>query len=532
MPKHKVIAQTWAKRKEFEDKGRLSITLYNTHTDPVGLNFDVNDLNSSDTNEISSTWANYLPQFVKRRMALTGAATTANAAPTNSSSQGPRKNSLDSEISFSVRHVSVESRRNSVDSQVSVKIAEMKTKVASRSRSSHHHHHGKHSAKRTQRRKDFITSTKFSGAGRRESSTSIESQLFALQKTTYPNASHKVGVFAQSSKKQHHHQSSNSGKRRSATAGLDPRDITQFLAQNGQLILPFLQNQGMTTSSDEETSRASFKVQDSRLDVVLKQNQQSDAESDSHESPKIEDITDQCNDYGQQDDSNTLDSLLKTIQKSNDSNGNRRISRNSSRSKQSRKSLGCPSTTSNNNRKSLKRNASRNKTHRNSATQRKNDPDLLYVSDLNLHLERQLEGSSNSRNKNNDSLSENSSISLDSIDALELNGGTTLKAIMCAANSSSYSGKPGSRSSKRSGDLCIQATHALNISQSSFGDEEIKDCMRKLNNKSRRKSNHQRNYDDANEHDLEMQSLLSKHLDKGIIMSESEKLKLLLLPSN
>lgn len=112
MPKHKVIAQTWAKRKEFEDKGRLSITLYNTHTDPVGLNFDVNDLNSSETNEISSTWVNYLPLCIKRRMALTGAGTT------NSSSQGPRKNSVDSEISFSVRHVSVESRRNSVDSQV------------------------------------------------------------------------------------------------------------------------------------------------------------------------------------------------------------------------------------------------------------------------------------------------------------------------------------------------------------------------------------------------------------------------------
>ena len=95
----------------------ISCTTSTTHTDPVGLNFDVNDLNSSETNEISSTWANYLPQFVKRRMAITGAAT----GTTNSSSQGPRKNSLDSEISFSVRHVSVESRRNSVDSQVSEK---------------------------------------------------------------------------------------------------------------------------------------------------------------------------------------------------------------------------------------------------------------------------------------------------------------------------------------------------------------------------------------------------------------------------
>lgn len=118
MQKHKVIAQTWAKREELRNKGRLSITLYNTHTDPVGLNFDVNDLNSSATNEISSTWANYLPQFVKRRFALTGATATNSSSHGGGGGGGPRKSSLDSEISFSVRHFSVESRRNSVDSQV------------------------------------------------------------------------------------------------------------------------------------------------------------------------------------------------------------------------------------------------------------------------------------------------------------------------------------------------------------------------------------------------------------------------------
>uniref|UniRef100_A0A1B0C9F1 Protein smoothened n=1 Tax=Lutzomyia longipalpis TaxID=7200 RepID=A0A1B0C9F1_LUTLO len=120
MQKHKLIAQAFAKRKAFQEEGRLSISFRNTHTDPVGLNFNIDSAASQD---FSSTWANNLPRFVNRRCALTGAVT--------SSSHEPRRNSMDSEISVSVRHVSVESRRNSVDSQVSVKIAEMKTKVAS-----------------------------------------------------------------------------------------------------------------------------------------------------------------------------------------------------------------------------------------------------------------------------------------------------------------------------------------------------------------------------------------------------------------
>ncbi|XP_037934792.1 protein smoothened [Teleopsis dalmanni] len=400
MPKHKVIAQTWAKRKEFEDKGRLSITLYNTHTDPVGLNFDLNDLNSSETNEISSTWANYLPQFVKRRMALTGAGIA------NSSSQGARKNSLDSEISFSMRHVSVESRRNS-DSQVSVKIAEMKTKIASRSRNSHHQHNkqGTSTSKRSQRRRDFIASAsghKYSV--RRESSTSIESQVIALKKTTFPNSSHKVGLFTHSTKKHNSNSSCHKNmKRRTANAGLNPADINDFLGKNGQLILPFLQNAGMTTSSDGETSRSSFK------------------DANKHKAIAV----------------------IPMLRQNED------------------------------------------------------DMKIMDVSDLNLHLQRNLD-------HEGDSLSSYGSDELD----------IPLNIILNSSYSSMSLGKPNSRNSKTSCDVGIQAD----------AYEIATQTMKQLN----RKSDYKTEACEA----IEMHSLLNSNRHKeAMILSESERLKMLLLPS-
>lgn len=239
LQKHKVIAQAFAKRKEFKNHGRLSISFHNSHTDPVGLKFDMNSAVGS--HDFSSTWANNLPRFVNRRYALTGCA--------SSSSHGHRRNSHDSEISFSVRHVSVESRRNSNDSQVSVKIAEMKTKVA-RSR-------GSRSKTRSSRhqRKDF-TSRRY---GRKESSTSLESQIVAMTQkgshhstatTTEMGAGMLVPV---------------GQKRRSGISALDPEQINELIARN-KFLLPFL-----TTSEDDKTSMGSFNIQDSKLDVILKQ---------------------------------------------------------------------------------------------------------------------------------------------------------------------------------------------------------------------------------------------------------------------
>lgn len=221
----------------------------------------MNDLNSTGTNDISSTWANYLPNVVKRRFALTG-------ATTNSSSCGPRKSSLDSnKISISVKRVSVESisRRNSVDSQVSLKISEMQTKVARRTHTTSAGHTVKGKTARN-RRRDFhhTSSTANHRFNRRESSTSVESQVItaAVKKTSYP--SNKMSGFFPN-------KDPTCMKRRSASAGIvDADDINTFLT-NGKLILPFLHNQGMTTTSDDDNiSRTSFKVQDSRLNVVVR----------------------------------------------------------------------------------------------------------------------------------------------------------------------------------------------------------------------------------------------------------------------
>lgn len=305
--KHKVIAQTWAKRKEFQDKGRLSISFYKSHTDPVGLNFNVNDLNSTATNDISTTWTNYLPGLLRRRFALTG-------ATTNSSSCASRKSSLDSEISVSVRHYSVESRRNSVDSQVSVKIAEVQTKVARRS-------HGTVKGKTRARRRDFnATSKRF----RRESSTSVESQIItAMKKTSYPSN----GFFMSKDK---------SLKRRNAGVDAnDTYDITHFLNH-------VLQNPGMNTTSDDDISRTSVKIQDSRLDFVMRQDMRvsddefgsrpkyarSDDEPDRKMYPNLQDVLNATN-------VNSTNNSLKSSKERADGDRN---SKNSLRSVKSRKS--------------------------------------------------------------------------------------------------------------------------------------------------------------------------------------------------
>lgn len=83
--KHKIIAQAFARRKEFHNQGRMSISFNNTHTDPLGFKFELNSVASHD---FSSTWANNLPRFVKRRGAV-----TAMQQSHSQSSNAPRRNS-------------------------------------------------------------------------------------------------------------------------------------------------------------------------------------------------------------------------------------------------------------------------------------------------------------------------------------------------------------------------------------------------------------------------------------------------------
>jgi len=85
--KHKLISKAFAKRHQLPTKGRLSVSLYSTHEDPVGLNKlldpiqlcvnngDDRDQSQMHTNtdghdEISSEWAAGLPRLVARRGGL------------------------------------------------------------------------------------------------------------------------------------------------------------------------------------------------------------------------------------------------------------------------------------------------------------------------------------------------------------------------------------------------------------------------------------------------------------------------------
>ncbi|XP_043578808.1 protein smoothened isoform X2 [Bombus pyrosoma] len=230
LKKHKVIAQAFAKRKTFNNAGRLSISFHNTHEDPVGLNFDLNSVASQD---FSSTWAAALPKLVTRRGALVGG--------TTGSVSSNRRNSVDSEISFSVRRVSVESRRNSLDSQISVQIAELKTtrKVASSSR-----------GRRGKRRRDFGKSR--SGGN---------SKVPPIQ---VPNM-----------------------KRRSASAGLDDRALNPklFDGKNAGMLLPFLfpgQSGSDENLSSEEKRHQEISGKD--VDIEGGNMEKDDQDSDSDDS--------------------------------------------------------------------------------------------------------------------------------------------------------------------------------------------------------------------------------------------------------
>ncbi|XP_006616295.1 protein smoothened [Apis dorsata] len=259
LKKHKVIAQAFAKRKTFNNAGRLSISFHNTHEDPVGLNFDLNSVASQD---FSSTWAAALPKLVTRRGALVGG--------TTGSVSSNRRNSVDSEISFSVRRVSVESRRNSLDSQISVQIAELKTtrKVASSSR-----------GRRGKRRRDFgkSRSSKVGPLFRRGSTTSQESQLGAqiLSALTIGGNSRIPPIQVPNM------------KRRSASAGLDERALNSklFDGKNPGMLLPFLfpgQSGSDENLSSEEKQHQGMPRKD--VDIEGGNMEKDDQDSDSDDS--------------------------------------------------------------------------------------------------------------------------------------------------------------------------------------------------------------------------------------------------------
>lgn len=183
-PKHRIIADAYAKRGDEV----ISVSIENSHTDPAGLNFDVNNLYPAESDGMSATLTNYLPSIINRRNAVTWETMeydeqNANYAPYASSCADNN-----SEISVSVRHFSVESRRNSIDSQisqVSVKMSETNIKATLES---HSQKHKSVNMKTKKRQHNYMIEKR---TNRRASSSSVESQRITNQmkhiKYKYPN---------------------------------------------------------------------------------------------------------------------------------------------------------------------------------------------------------------------------------------------------------------------------------------------------------------------------------------------------------
>ncbi|XP_014239427.1 protein smoothened [Cimex lectularius] len=167
--KHKLIAQAYSKRKDLEEGGRLSLTFGVSREDPVGLGFE---LYSGGSGSVRSSWAAALPKFVTRRGAF---------VPNTNSNSSVRRNSIDSQISYSVRRVSVESRRHSVDSAVSVKVSEV-TQTLVKKVSTPLHKHRIHRGGRASRKYSKSKGRKTSGRHNRNSaSASSNDSNLAIQ---------------------------------------------------------------------------------------------------------------------------------------------------------------------------------------------------------------------------------------------------------------------------------------------------------------------------------------------------------------
>ncbi|KAK9885339.1 hypothetical protein WA026_010838 [Henosepilachna vigintioctopunctata] len=217
--KHKVIANAFAKRKEYYQGGKISIEDQN-YTDPVGLDFDPN---SASSNELSTSWVENLRKLIYRRGAV--------------------PNQPDSEVSLSLRHVSIESRCNSGDSQLSVQIAELKAVKKVRNGNSYRKskRHSRKSRSRHSRR-----SSRYSNRG---SHTSLDSHLELINALTYKENRKSIRPNL---------------SRRTANAGLDGQHFTDLL-NNGKLVRPYSRK----AKSGSEEENVSVTISESKINMVL-----------------------------------------------------------------------------------------------------------------------------------------------------------------------------------------------------------------------------------------------------------------------
>lgn len=177
-PKHRIIADAYAKRMD----DVVSVSIENSHTDPAGINFDMNDLNSVESNAMGATLTNYMYNMINRRNAATSSEIRLPAQIVKCATYG---SSCESEMSVTIQRYSVsvqESRRSSVDSQVSFKMSETEIHAKVESRSKKHK-----SVNMKAKKRNFIS--RRVNHSRRASSSSVESQRITKQeiKYRYPN---------------------------------------------------------------------------------------------------------------------------------------------------------------------------------------------------------------------------------------------------------------------------------------------------------------------------------------------------------
>lgn len=288
---------------------------------------------------------------------------------------------------------------------------------------------------------------------------------------------------------------------------MDADQLNDFIS-NGKLLLPFLHQPGLTTSEDDNASNASFKVHDSKFDVILKQiggntsgpSTRNDTGCQIEEYHSSDDEKQCMRQTSREEFSGTKDGM-----KSSKEGG--RISKNSSKSVRSKKSSSRQGTM----RKSQKHSRASQKSSRNEKKEKARERER--------EKEREKELALIERGQMSDFNDSSFTSFCSELSPLNVN--------------SSYSGislaKTNSRNSKRSCDVGIQA-NAYEIATQTLSSFEF-------NEKSIKNEENEDIY-------TENHSLLGpaakvmphvvgsrKRETADVSLTEAEKLKLLLLPS-
>lgn len=174
-PKHRVIADAYSRRHHDE----IAVSMQKYHTDPVPINFDMNNMNSTESGGIGATLTRYMYNMIGRRNAV--ANVDFYAQEVNYKYNGEIDGS-ESEMSVTVTqrqysYAKQESRRSSVESHTSVRMAETEIKFESHSKKQ------KESQKPEKRKCRKVRMP--SNRNRRASSSSVESQRITNQEIEY-----------------------------------------------------------------------------------------------------------------------------------------------------------------------------------------------------------------------------------------------------------------------------------------------------------------------------------------------------------